>query len=76
VALTDGGRQHIVDLQSDIRTVIPIKNEWELVRRLDSQHDKASVTPGFSGTEAYVHPLLIQEMDNEVADRVLSESGQ
>src|SRR5512136_3296449 len=58
-AVTDGGRQHIIDLQSDIGTVLPVKNKWELVRRLDSQDDEASMPTRFSGAEAYVHTFFI-----------------
>ena len=38
-AVSDGGRQHIIDLQGDIGTIIPVKDKWELVRRLNAQDD-------------------------------------
>lgn len=66
----------MIDVQSDIGTVISVKDQWELVRWLDAQDDEAGVPIRFSGAELDVHPFFLQKMDNEVADGILTESGQ
>jgi hypothetical protein len=75
-ALSDGRRQHIVDVQSDIRTIIPVKDKGKLIRRLNAQDDKAGVPTWLPGAEANVHSFFRQKMNNEVSDRIVTESGQ
>ena len=75
-ALRDRRRQHIIDRQRDIGAVVPVEDQRELVGRLDAQDDGAGVPARFSGAEADIHPFFGQKMGDEIADRVLAESGQ
>ncbi len=75
-AVSHGGGQHVVDGQLDVGAVVAVVDQRELVRRLDAQHDRAGAVARLARAEARVHAFLVQEVQDEIADRVLAQAGE
>ena len=75
-AVADRRRQRIVNRQVDVGAIIAVIDQRELVRRLNAQHDSRRAVLGFARDEACLHAFIVEEMQDEVADRVVADGGQ
>src|SRR5690625_4817953 len=68
--------QHVIDVQLEVRGVVPVEDEREPVRRLDAQQHGAAAGVRLAGHEAGVDLLTFQERQDEIADLVIPYGRQ
>ncbi len=74
-AFGDGSSQDVVDAQLYIGGVFPVVNHGEFVGRLNTQHRGAGAIAWCTGDKPGFDAFLFQEIENEIAHRILAENG-
>jgi hypothetical protein len=75
-AVCDRGRQYVVNRERIVRGIVAVVDQWEFVRRLNTQQHRARARAAFDRRVSSFDALFFQKVEDEIAHAVITDARE